>query len=38
MLTVFLIFIVLLAFIFLEFPIVKDTIPNITNSRLNNIP
>ena len=22
----------------LEFPIVKDTTPNITNSRLNNIP
>ena len=24
--------------VFLEFPIVKDTTPNITNSRLNNIP
>ena len=23
---------------FMEFPIVKDTTPNITNSRLNNIP
>ena len=24
--------------VFVEFPIVKDTTPNITNSRLNNIP